>query len=40
MEVVTGEDHPAARRLYESYGFTNEIEGSTNTRALFYELEF
>lgn len=40
MEVVTGEDDTAARTLYESVGFKNEIEGPDNTRSLFYELEF
>jgi len=40
MEVVTGEDDTAARALYESVGFENEIEGPENTRSLFYELEF
>jgi len=40
MEVVTGEDDTAARGLYESTGFVNEIEGPDNTRSLFYELEF
>ncbi len=40
LEVVTGEDDTAARGLYESAGFRNEIEGSDNTRSLFYELEF
>ena len=40
MEVVTGEDDTAARALYESVGFRNEIEGPDNTRSLFYELEF
>ncbi|MDQ2699804.1 MAG: GNAT family N-acetyltransferase [Actinomycetota bacterium] len=40
MEVVTGEDDTAARGLYESFGFENEIEGSDRTRSLFYELEF
>jgi ribosomal protein S18 acetylase RimI-like enzyme len=40
MELVTGEDDTAARGLYESCGFENEIEGANNTRALFYELEF
>lgn len=40
MEVVTGEDDSAARSLYESVGFVNEIEGEQNARALFYELNF
>ena len=40
MEVVTGEDDTAARSLYESLGFANEIEGEKNARALFYELNF
>ena len=40
MEVVTGEDDTAARALYESVGFANEIEGEENTRSLFYELSF
>jgi len=40
MEVVTGEDDTAARGLYESVGFENEIEGADNTRSLFYELNF
>jgi len=40
MEVVTGEDDTAARFLYESVGFVNEIEGAKNARALFYELNF
>lgn len=40
MEVVTGEDDTAARSLYESLGFENEIEGEQNARSLFYELEF
>lgn len=40
MEVVTGEDDTAARALYESLGFENEIEGQQNARSLFYELEF
>ena len=40
IEVVTGEDDTAARELYESTGFVNEIEGPDNTRSLFYELEF
>jgi GNAT superfamily N-acetyltransferase len=39
MEVVTGEDDTAARRLYESVGFINQIEGEENARALFYELD-
>jgi ribosomal protein S18 acetylase RimI-like enzyme len=40
MEVVTGEDDTAARSLYESVGFENEIEGEQNSRSLFYELNF
>lgn len=40
MEVVTGEDDTAARALYESLGFKNEIEGEENARSLFYELNF
>lgn len=40
MEVVTGENDTAARALYESVGFSNEIEGMDNARSLFYELEF
>jgi GNAT superfamily N-acetyltransferase len=40
MEVVTGEDDTAARSLYESVGFANEIEGEAKARALFYELDF
>jgi len=40
MEVVTGEDDTVARVLYESVGFSNEIEGMDNARSLFYELEF
>jgi len=40
MEVVTGEDDTAARALYESVGFANEIEGEENARSLFYELSF
>jgi GNAT superfamily N-acetyltransferase len=40
MEVITGEDDTAARALYESVGFANEIEGPERARALFYELEF
>lgn len=40
MEVVTGEDDTAARGLYESVGFANEIEGVNNSRSLFYELDF
>lgn len=39
IEVVTGEDDTAARALYESLGFANEIEGEHNSRSLFYELE-
>lgn len=40
MEVVAGEDDTAARGLYESFGFVNEIEGAGNARSLFYELGF
>ncbi len=40
MEVVTGEDDTAARALYESVGFANEVEGKENARSLFYELDF
>jgi GNAT superfamily N-acetyltransferase len=40
VEVVTGEDDTAARSLYESVGFANQIEGEENARALFYELNF
>ena len=40
LEVITGEDDTAARRLYEAFGFRNEIEGETNSRSLFYEREF
>ena len=40
MEVITGEDDTAARALYESVGFENEIEGEENSRSLFYELNF
>ncbi|HTU13796.1 MAG TPA: GNAT family N-acetyltransferase [Solirubrobacterales bacterium] len=40
LEVVTGEDDTAARGLYESAGFVNEIEGADNSRSLFYELTF
>jgi GNAT superfamily N-acetyltransferase len=40
IEVVTGEDDTAARSLYESLGFANEIEGENNARSLFYELNF
>lgn len=39
MELVTGEDDTAARALYESLGFANEIEGDANSRSLFYELD-
>jgi len=39
LEVITGEDDTAARRLYESFGFRNEIEGASNSRSLFYERE-
>jgi GNAT superfamily N-acetyltransferase len=38
-EVITGENDTAARRLYESFGFSNEIEGPERARALFYELD-
>mgnify|MGYP001215981617 CR=1 FL=1 len=37
-EVVTGEGDIEARRLYESFGFENQIEGPAKARALFYEL--
>lgn len=37
--VATGEDDLAARGLYESCGFANEIEGPEKARALYYELE-
>ena len=40
MEVVTGEDDTAARGLYESFGFENQVEGAEKARSLFYELEF
>lgn len=40
MEVVTGESDTAARALYESVGFENEIEGEEKSRSLFYELNF
>lgn len=40
IEVVTGEDDTAARGLYESVGFANQVEGEENARALFYELNF
>lgn len=40
VEVVTGEDDTAARGLYEAFGFENEIEGTSNARSLFYELNF
>jgi ribosomal protein S18 acetylase RimI-like enzyme len=39
LEVVTGEDDLAARALYESLGFANQIEGPDNARSLFYERE-
>lgn len=39
VEIVTGEDDTAARGLYASFGFRNEIEGYDNERALYYELE-
>lgn len=38
-EVVTGEDDTEARGLYESVGFRNDVEGTNDARALFYELE-
>jgi GNAT superfamily N-acetyltransferase len=38
-EVITGENDKAARRLYESFGFSNEIEGPERARSLFYELD-
>jgi hypothetical protein len=38
-EVVTGEGDRAARRLYESVGFNNRVEGPEKERALFYELD-
>jgi GNAT superfamily N-acetyltransferase len=38
-EVVTGEGDREARRLYESVGFNNLIEGEGKERALFYELD-
>ena len=37
--MVTGEDDLAARALYESFGFANQIEGPGNARSLFYERE-
>lgn len=40
MEVVTGESDTAARALYASVGFENEIEGEEKSRSLFYELNF
>lgn len=40
LELTTGEDDVAARRLYESLGFVNQIEGAENSRSLFYELSF
>lgn len=40
IEVVTGENDTAARVLYESVGFRNDIEGPERARALFYELEW
>ena len=40
MDVGTSADDTAARALYESVGFENEIEGESNSRSLFYELEF
>ncbi len=39
VEVITGEDDTAARGLYESTGFSNQIEGEDNSRALYYEME-
>ena len=39
-KVVTGEDDTAARALYSTFGFENEIEGTDRTRSLFYELNF
>lgn len=39
MEVITGEDDTAARGLYESVGFRNDVEGEAGSRSLFYELE-
>ena len=39
LEVITGEDDTGARRLYEAFGFSNEIEGEENSRSLFYERE-
>jgi GNAT superfamily N-acetyltransferase len=39
VEVVTGEEDAAARALYESFGFANEIEGPERARSLFYELD-
>lgn len=38
-EVVTGENDRVARRLYESFGFSNQIEGPQGDRSLFYELD-
>ena len=38
-EVITGEDDTAARGLYESFGFRNQVEGEDRARALYYELE-
>ena len=40
MEVITGESDEAARALYESVGFRNDIEGEERSRSLFYELDF
>ena len=39
MEVITGESDTAARGLYESVGFRNDIEGEERSRSLFYELD-
>lgn len=39
VELATGEDDDAARKLYESLGFRNRIEGPDDARALYYELE-
>lgn len=40
IEVITGESDTAARGLYESVGFRNDIEGEERSRSLFYELDF
>lgn len=40
LEVITGETDTAARALYESFGFRNDVEGPENDRSLFYELDF